>query len=121
MEGIEDKQRFSVVMFWMAKRMAAPGNKPKEVDAELQRDYFEALQDVRIERIEWAARHLFKTSTWFPMPKEIRESAMLAPSSVLPPLPLNQTALPEFTEQQREDASQKLDDILNGLNEWGKV
>lgn len=121
MEGTADKQRFSVVMFWLAKRMAAPGNKPKEVDAELQRDYFEALQDVRIERIEWAARHLFKTSTWFPMPKEIRESAMLAPSSVLLPLPLNRNVLPEFTEQQHEDALQKLDDILNGLNEWGAI
>jgi hypothetical protein len=121
MEGTPDKQRFSVVMFWIAQRMAAPGNKPKVVDTKLQRDYFEALSDIRIERIEWAAKHLFKTSTWFPMPVDLRAAAMLAPSTVFPAITLNQKALPEFTEQQHEEAAKNLDDIINGFGEWGKV
>jgi hypothetical protein len=128
----EDKKRFSVVMYWLASVMKDIGGKPKLMtipanketrtpEVNVQRDYYEALQDIRIERIEWAAKHIFKTETWFPMPKEIRAAAMLAPSSVLPPLPLNQTAIPEFTEQQREEAAQKLDDIINGFGDWGSV
>lgn len=121
MNGNDDKKRFSVVMFWMASRLKAQGGQPQEIDSAFQRDYYEALNDIRIERIEWAAKHLFKTSIWFPMPNDIRAAAMLAPSSVLPALPLNQTALTEFTEQQRADSMQKLDEIINSLGEWGKV
>ena len=68
-----------------------------------------------------AVKQIFRTGTWFPMPKDIRDAAMLAPSSVLPPLPLNQTVIPEFTEQQRKDAANKLDGILNGFGEWGNA
>lgn len=132
MNGNEDKKRFSVVMYWLASVMKDQGGKKKlltiPADAEtrtpevnVQRDYYEALNDIRIERIEWAAKHIFKTGTWFPMPKEIREAAMLAPSSVLAALPNNQVLIPEFTEEQRAEASKVFDDIINRFEEWGKV
>jgi hypothetical protein len=121
MKGEEDKKRFSVVIFWLAKRMSAPGGLPKKVDADLQADYFNALSDFRIERLEWAAKHIFATQTWFPMPKDLREAAMLAPSTVLSTVTLNQKAIPEFTDQQHEDAAKKLDEIISGFGEWGKT
>lgn len=115
MKGKEDRARFITVIVWLSTRMKAQGGKPVNADADFQDDYYDALDDIRIERIEWAAKHIFKISVWFPMPKEIREAAMLAPSSVLPALPLNQTAISEFTEAQIEDSKKMLDDIINGF------
>ena len=122
MNGIEDMARFSTLIIWLSTRMKAQGGKPVTADKPFQRDYYEALNDIRIERIEWAAKHLFKTSTWFPMPKEIREAAMLAPSTVYVAIQGKESALiPEFTEQQHADASRELDKIINGFGEWGNV
>lgn len=103
MEGREDRAKFSVLLFWLAARMAAPGGKPKDID-EILEDYFQALRDIRIERLEWGSRHIFATGRWFPMPVELREAAMLAPSSVLPALPNNQQQICEFSEEQIADA-----------------
>jgi len=121
MKGNEDKKRFSVVMYWLAGRMKGQGGKPVDITPDFQRDYYEALDDIRIERIEWAAKHLFKTTTFFPMPNEIRPAAMLAPSTVLPSLALDRKEIPEFTEAQREDAAKALDDIINSFGKWGEV
>lgn len=115
MRGDDDAKRFSVVLFWLAKRMMAPGGKPKVVDAELQEDYYEALSDIPIQKIEWAAKHLFAENTWFPMPKEIRTAAMIAPSSVMPQINLQQKALPSATYY--EDGSRKLQEILDSLGD----
>ena len=103
MNGREDRARFSVLLFWLAARMAAPGGKPKDID-EILEDYFQALKDIRIERIEWGARHIFATERWFPMPVEMRTAAMLAPSSVFPQLPSNHNQVSEFSEEVIEEA-----------------
>lgn len=80
----EDKPRFSALLFWLAKRMKAQGGKPQEIDPDLIADWFIALQKIRIERLEWGARHLFATEKWFPMPVDLEAAAMKAPSSVIP-------------------------------------
>ena len=116
MKGTEDKARFFTVLNWLATRMAAVGGLPKKVDASLQADYYEALEDLRIERIEWGAKHLFKTEVFFPMPKDLRAAANLAPSSVLAAIQMKeQVAIPEFTEQQHIDAANELEKIINGF------
>lgn len=121
MKGATDRARFITAIVWLSTRMKAQGGKPVNADADFQDDYYDALDDIRIERIEWAAKHLFKISTWFPMPHEIRSAAMLAPSTVLTAVTNNQAVIPEFTEEQHQDAAKKLDEILNGLNGWGNI
>jgi len=110
-----DKKRFSVLMYWLAGRMAAPGGKPKEINPPLLSDYFDVLKDIRIERLEWGAKHIFATERWFPMPVELRQAAMLAPSSVLPKLENDHVQIPEFTEQRCLDARQQLQNLIDGL------
>jgi hypothetical protein len=114
MEGREDRAKFSVLLFWLAERMASPGGKPKDID-EILEDYFQALADIRIERIEWGARHIFATERWFPMPVEIRDAAMLAPSSVLPALQNNQKQLCEFSEEEIVDAKRRFAELAEEL------
>lgn len=124
MQGNEDKKRFSVVMHWLASFMKEAGGLPKklliEADAEtgtpridVIASYYSVLSDIRIERIEWGAKHLFSTTTWFPMPQTIREAAMLAPSSVFPLLPNNQALVCEFTEDQIAEAKAEFEAIAN--------
>lgn len=112
MQGREDRAKFSVLLFWLADRMKSAGGLPADVD-ELLGDYFNALADIRIERLEWSARHLFATQRWFPMPIDLREAAMLAPSSVLPALPNNQPQICEFSEEQIADAKAKFAEIVD--------
>ena len=111
MQGNEDKKRFSVVMHWLAAFMKEAGGMPKvlliEADPvtgtpriDVIASYFSVLNDIRIERVEWGAKHLFRTTTWFPMPQAMREAAMLAPSSVFPLLPSKQPQICEFSEEQ---------------------
>jgi hypothetical protein len=126
MQGNEDKKRFSVVMHWLASFMKESGGLPKKLLIEADpvagtpridviASYYSVLNDIRIERIEWGAKHLFKTTTWFPMPLAIREAAMLAPSSVLPPLPVvNHPQICEFSEEEIADAKARFEAIANG-------
>lgn|GEM_PF-3576909 len=102
MNGIGDKRRFAALMYWLAGRMLAPGGRPRQVDDHLLADYHQALADCRIERLEWAARHIFATEKWFPMPVELRAAAMLAPSGVLPPPP-GRPGIAEITGEQAEE------------------
>ena len=112
----EDKPRFSILLFWLAKRMLVQGGKPREITPDLIADWFDALQDVRIERLEWGAKRLFATEKWFPVPMELRAAAMLAPSSVLPKVTAgNYAQLAEFSEQQVADAKRRLADLVAGL------
>ena len=111
MQGNDDKKRFSVVMHWLASFMKEAGGLPKKLLIEADpvagtpridviASYYSVLNDIRIERIEWGAKHLFKTTTWFPNPPAMRVAAMLAPSSVLPALPCHQPQICEFTEAE---------------------
>ena len=117
MTGNEDKRRFSVVMHWLAAFMKEAGGLPKKLLIEANPDngtpridviasYYSVLSDIRIERIEWGAKHLFGKTTWFPMPEAMRSAAMLAPSSVLPALPCVQPQICEFTEEQISEAKE---------------
>lgn len=128
MQGNEDKKRFSVVMHWLAAVMKEAGGLPKELvikanpekgtpRIDVIANYFSVLNDIRIERIEWGAKHLFKETTWFPMPGAIREAAMLAPSSVLPALPCQQPQICEFTEEQIASAKAEFE-VLAGSWEF---
>jgi hypothetical protein len=82
--------------------------------------FMEALAMVHTQNLIWACNQAAKECEFFPVPARIIEIAKRAPK--LPQLSdLKKTALPEFTEQQHEDAAKKLDEILNGLNQWGTV
>lgn len=115
MNGTEDKRRFAVVIYWLGKRMACQGGKPKIVDADLISDYYDALCSIGIERIEWAAKEIFARRIWFPMPAEIREFSAQAPATALPAMDHNQRALPEASYY--EDGSRMLKDIIDSLSE----
>ncbi|KAA0894269.1 hypothetical protein [Oryzomonas rubra] len=108
MNGQEDKRRFATLIYWLAGRMLAPGGRPRQVDDRLLADYHRALADCRIERLEWAARHIFATEKWFPMPVELRTAAMLAPSTVLPPPPDDRRQIAEITGEQAEENRRQL-------------
>lgn len=125
MQGNEDKKRFSVVMHWLASFMKEPGGLPKKLLIEANpvtgtpridaiASYYSVLCDIRIERIEWGAKHLFKTTTWFPMPQVIREAAMLAPSTVFPVVDCQQPQVCEFTAEQVEEAKKAFEAIADG-------
>jgi hypothetical protein len=113
MRGPEDRARFNTVLVWLSMRMKAQGGLPIKLSPELQDDYYQALNNLPIERLEWAARHLFSTKTWFPMPCEIREAAIQAPANVIPRVILEQKALPEASYY--EDGSKKLQSIIDSL------
>ncbi len=110
----EDKKRFSALIIWLGKRMFTQGGKT-EITPDLLRDYFDALQDLRIEKLEWGARHIFSNSRWFPMPADLRQAAMLAPASVLPPPKQNPNQIAEFTQTQAEEAKAWLAKLAAGL------
>lgn len=118
MKGENDYKRFSVLLFWLAKRMKSSNGIIEDIDTDLINDYYEALEDIVIERLEWASRHIFKTEVWFPEPVKLRQAALLAPSSVMPPLPelpCNQGQIAEFTEQEIERSKRYFNDIINGV------
>lgn len=121
MKGLEDRARFNVMLVWLSARMKSQGGKPIDCNADLQDDYFDALEDIRIERLEWGAKHIFKTETWFPVPKVLRDAAMLAPSSVLPQITLKQQEISEFTADQVRDAKERFEAIANGICETVNV
>lgn len=119
------KKRFSVVMHWLASVMKDVGGLPKELmipadpetgtpRVDVIANYFCVLNDLPIERIEWGAKHLFKTTTWFPNPPAMREAAMLAPSSVMPALPCQQPQICEFTAEQVAAAKAEFEAIAEG-------
>lgn len=89
-----DKARFAAVMYWLAKKFPVTkgrGATREEVPRELTRadlaDWFEALKDLHIERIEWGANWVFGHCKFFPKPAELRDAAEQAPPPKLPALP----------------------------------
>ena len=120
MKGLEDRARFNTVLVWLSKRMRSAGGSPVEIDADLQDDYFDALVDIRIERLEWAAKHIFKSRTWFPMPNELRDAAIFAPSTVLNSLPFNQQQIPERTSYNETLANEAFKKVMALFGDnWG--
>ncbi len=115
----EDKPRFSALMFWLAKRMLTRDGRPQPVDDALLADWFLVLKPLRIERLEWGARHLFATTRWFPMPVDLSDAAMLAPSSVLPSLATSsRVQLAESSVVSQDEARAALKRLADGLDNW---
>lgn len=115
----DDKPRFSALMFWLAQRMLTRDGRPQPVDEAMLADWFDVLRSIRIERLEWGARHLFATTRWFPMPVDLHDAAMSAPSSVLPALAAPHRAqLAESSVLSQEEAKAALARLVEGLDDW---
>jgi len=89
-----DKARFATVMYWLAKKypvVKGRGTTREEVPRELTReelaDWFEALQDLTIERVELGAKWYYGHKSFFPKPGELREAAEQVRLPPLPSLP----------------------------------
>jgi hypothetical protein len=52
------------------------------VTAQRQRLYFEALQDLPIDAVEWGAKAAIRELNFFPRAKELRDFAKMAPAKV---------------------------------------
>ena len=81
-----DRKRFMVLMYWLAEKFPL-AHAPRKLSLAEVTDYFTALADIRIERLEWGSREWYAKEIFFPKPPELRRVANLAPSSVLPPVP----------------------------------
>jgi len=106
-----DRARFSVVLNWLAgKYPLRKGGElvPRELPAKELNDWFDALHDIHIERIEWAAKYHFGHSSFFPSPADLRHAAPMAPvPKMLPKKGQRQIAeapvpTPESTRQWRQ-------------------
>lgn len=89
-----DKPRFAAAMNWLAGKYPLTKGRgvtreevPRELGSQDLRDWFEALRDLHIERIEWGAKWLFGHSRFFPKPADLREASEQAPRPQLPALP----------------------------------
>jgi hypothetical protein len=115
-----DKARFATVMYWLAGkypltkgRGATREEVPRELTKEDLADWFEALQDLHIERIEWGAKWLFGHKTFFPKPGELREAAEQAPPPKVVALPAPENKLdqtpPEVVRSQIDALMRKFE------------
>ena len=107
----QDKPRFAAAMNWLSRKypiVTGKGATREEVPRVLSRedlaDWFEALRDLHIERIEWGAKWLFGHSRFFPRPPDLREAAEAAPPPKIVALPTPEvrpdTTPPEVRRQQ---------------------
>lgn len=125
--NIDDKKRFAVLMHWLAKKYPlgrddAGVEKVRTLTQDDLRDWFDALKDIRIERLEWGAKYLYGHSKFFPRPPELREAAEKAPSTVVPAIKYQEKKAlpsPEQREEQKrihEEGARKLRESLEELN-----
>jgi hypothetical protein len=78
-----DRPRFVAAMNWLARKYPIRQGQelvPRKLPVEDLNDWFAALRDIHIERIEWAAKHHYGRSEFFPKPCNLREAAPLAPA-----------------------------------------
>lgn len=68
-----DRRRFAVAMAGLGVAF------DREPSAERMGLYWDALVDLRIEAVEWAAKRAIRELVWFPKAKELRDLAGLAP------------------------------------------
>lgn len=99
-------------MNWLAQKFPA-SQAPRILLRNDLADWFEALKDIRIEKLEWGARYLFAHNRFFPKPVELREASTMAPSSVIPQQ-AEQIKLAEITPS--EIAKKRLNAIFEKLN-----
>lgn len=96
------KKRFGVLLYWLAEKFPKAVG-PRVISKSDLDDYYEALADIRIERLEWAAKWIFGHSRFFPRPAELREAAGMAPASVVPTLPIrNQAQIGDISPEQQK-------------------
>lgn len=113
-----DKIRFATAMNWLARKyplIKGHGSTREEVPRELSRqdlaDWFEVLQDLHIERIEWGVKWLYGHSRFWPKPADLREAAEQAPKPKalqLPPPPVKpDNTPPEVRRKQLKELFEK--------------
>jgi hypothetical protein len=114
-----DRPRFSTVMVWLSKKYSDFKGVAHPFTEADQRDYFKALRDIPIEKIEWAADWHFGRSKYFPLAAHLREGAEKAPNHILPPAPakkqLEQIDF-EVRRQHNHAEAKKLSEALDELN-----
>jgi hypothetical protein len=76
------KRRFATLMNWLAEKYPL-GDSPRRLSTSDIADYYMVLSDMRIERLEWAAKWIFGHNRFFPKPAELRTAAEMAPSSIV--------------------------------------
>lgn len=82
--------------------------------------YYGHLADLRMEALSFAASEIIRNEERFPVVAVIRRHA----KRWSPPRPvgdLSRTALPEFTEEQHQEASRRLDELLAEFDNWGNA
>jgi hypothetical protein len=119
----QDKKQFAVIMYWLADKFLMK-NTPRVLSKDDMRDYFYALNDIHIARIEWASRYIFGHNQYFPKPVEIRNAANMAPATVVPALPtkepttlIGEVLLPEERERLAQENRAKIRALLAELDE----
>jgi len=113
-ENLNDVQRFAAAINWLGEkfpRTVQGEPQPVKLSKSDMRDYFDALSDFRIEKIEWAAKEYFKAGKYFPKPVDLREYAKAAPT-IAPKK--DQKLLDDLTPP--EVARQRLREIMEGLD-----
>lgn len=105
-----DKARFAVVMNWLAEKFPQKDGQPRQLTKKELGDWFEALQDLNIDNIEWGAKHLFAHSLYFPKPLELRAATKLAPPRPVPPMKqLADLTPPEVARARLREIFERLD------------
>ena len=115
-----DKARFAVTMNWLAEKFPHKDGQPRKLTKADLRDWFDALQDMNIDNIEWGAKHHFANGMFFPKPVELRAAAKLAPPRPVPPMKqLPDLTPPDVARARLRAIFQKLDASF-GTNFAGK-
>ncbi len=82
--------------------------------------YYGHLSDLRMEALSFAASEIIRNEERFPVVAVIRRHARRW-SPPRPRADLSRAALPEFTEEQHQEAARKLDELLAEFETWGMV
>ncbi len=112
-----DRSRFAAALNWLAGKYPLRLNGemvPRRLPREDLHDWFLALRDVHIERVEWAVRYHYGHSEFFPGPAKIREWAALAPPPTALSAPKGQRFLPDTPP---DVARNRLQALFDGLND----
>jgi hypothetical protein len=108
----ERRKRFVVMLNWLAEKYPRDGA-PRVLTTSEQADYYNALKDVHIARLEWSAKWGFGHWEFFPKPCNLREAAEKAPALLIPVRP-EPTLLPETITPDKE-AVERIRKIIMGL------
>jgi len=115
-------ERFCVAMYWLADKYPTQVDGktiPRKLTMDWLDDYFDAISDLSIERIEAGAKWHYGHSKFFPEhPGDLRESIEAIPYGKVASLPAPAGDLedPAEMETPHEEAMIRLTEILSRLN-----